>query len=90
MEAVLSGTPVLASRVSGNVGMLGTEYAGYFEPGNNHQLASLLRECRQTQTQEDGLLAKLTQACQTRAALFQPEREQADLCALITSTLTPA
>lgn len=90
MEAVLSGTPVLASRVSGNVGMLGADYAGYFEPGNNHQLASLLRECRHTQTQEDGLLAKLTQACQTRAALFQPEREQADLCALITSNLTPA
>jgi len=90
MEAVLSGTPVLASRVSGNVGMLGADYAGYFEPGNAQQLASLLRECRQTQTQADGLLAKLTHACQTRAALFQPEREQADLCALITSTLTPA
>jgi putative glycosyltransferase (TIGR04348 family) len=87
MEAVLSGTPVLASRVSGNVGMLGAEYPGYFEPGNVQQLASLLRECRHTQNQTDGLLAKLTQACQTRAELFQPEREQADLCGLITSSL---
>jgi putative glycosyltransferase (TIGR04348 family) len=87
MEAVLSGTPVLASRVSGNVGMLGADYPGYFEPGNSQQLAALLRECRQTQNQTDGLLAKLTQACQTRAKLFQPEREQADLCALITSSL---
>lgn len=90
MEAALSGTPVLASRVSGNVGMLGADYAGYFEPGNAQQLTAMLRECRQTQTQEDGLLAKLTHACQTRATLFQPEREQADLCALITSTLAPA
>jgi putative glycosyltransferase (TIGR04348 family) len=90
MEAVLSGTPVLASRVPGNVGMLGADYAGYFDPDNAQQLVALLRECRQTQTQVDGLLTKLTHACQTRAALFQPEREQADLCALITSTLTPA
>jgi putative glycosyltransferase (TIGR04348 family) len=90
MEAVLSGTPVLASRVSGNVGMLGADYPGYFEPGNAQQLAALLRECRQTQNQTDGLLAKLTHACQTRAKLFQPEREQADLCALITSSLNQA
>ena len=87
MEAVLSGTPVLASCVSGNVGMLGADYPGYFEPGNAQQLAALLRECRQTQNQTDGLLAKLTQINQTRAKLFQPEREQADLCALITSSL---
>jgi putative glycosyltransferase (TIGR04348 family) len=87
MEALLSGTPVLASRVSGNVGMLGADYPGYFEPGNAQQLASLLHECRKTQNQTDGLLTKLTQACQTRAELFQPEREQADLCGLITSSL---
>jgi putative glycosyltransferase (TIGR04348 family) len=87
MEAVLSGTPVLASRVSGNLGMLGADYPGYFEPGNAQQLATLLRECRQTQNQTDGLLAKLTQVCQTRAELFQPEREQADLCELITASL---
>ena len=87
MEAVLSGTPVLASRVSGNVGMLGADYPGYFEPGNSQELAALLRECRQTQNQTDGLLTKLTQASQTRAELFQPEREQADLCGLITSSL---
>ena len=33
MEAVRSGTPVLASRVAGNVGMLGADYEGYFEHG---------------------------------------------------------
>ena len=31
MEAVRSGTPVLASRVAGNVGMLGADYLGYFD-----------------------------------------------------------
>ena len=33
-EAVTAGTPVIASRIPGNVGMLGGRYAGYFEPGD--------------------------------------------------------
>jgi putative glycosyltransferase (TIGR04348 family) len=83
MEAALSGTPVLASRVSGNVGMLGTNYAGYFDAGNVTQLVDLLLECQRTQTKPDGFLAQLTQACTARALMFQPEREQANLCALL-------
>ena len=46
MEAVRSGTPVLASRVDGNVGMLGPDYAGYFECGDAAGLAELLLRCR--------------------------------------------
>ncbi len=65
--------------------MLGADYAGYFEAGNATQLADLLRQCQRTQTQSDGLLAQLTQACTTRAPLFQPEREQARLSALLNS-----
>src|SRR5690606_17152009 len=42
MEAALSGTPVLASRIDGNVGMLGTDYEGYFEPGDAQALAVML------------------------------------------------
>ena len=89
MEAMLSGTPVLASHVSGNVGMLGVNYPGYFEPGNATQLVTLLRQCKQSQTQADGLLAHLTHACHARAPLFQPEREQASLRALVSSALHP-
>ncbi len=89
MEAMLSGTPVLASHVSGNVGMLGVNYPGYFEPGNATQLVTLLRQCKQSQTQADGLLAHLTHACHARAPLFQPEREQASLRALLSSALHP-
>jgi hypothetical protein len=65
--------------------MLGADYAGYFEAGNATQLADLLRQCLRTQTQPDGLLARLTQACTARAPLFQPEREQASLCGLMKS-----
>ena len=47
MEAALCGTPVLASRVAGNVGMLGAGYGGYFPAGDAAALAALLRRCRE-------------------------------------------
>ena len=40
MEAAMSGTPVLASNIAGNVGMLGADYAGYFPLGDASALAS--------------------------------------------------
>ena len=49
MEAVCSGTPVVASRIDGNVGMLGEDYAGYFEWGDAHGLAELIAQCRASQ-----------------------------------------
>jgi putative glycosyltransferase (TIGR04348 family) len=79
MEAVLSGTPVLASRIDGNVGMLGADYAGYFEPGDAEGLVNLLRVCRRDITQPDGLLAQLQSQCGQRAQLFEPAAEQAAL-----------
>ncbi|QCB46603.1 selenoneine biosynthesis selenosugar synthase SenB [Hydrogenophaga sp. PAMC20947] len=79
MEAALSGTPVLASRIDGNVGMLGADYAGYFEPGNAQGLASLLRICRMGINQPDGLLAQLHSQSVQRAKLFEPSAEQAAL-----------
>jgi putative glycosyltransferase (TIGR04348 family) len=41
-EAVVNGVPVLASRMSGNVGLLGAGYPGYFPVGNTRALARLL------------------------------------------------
>jgi len=79
MEAVLSGTPVLASRIPGNVGMLGEDYAGYFAPGNAQALADLLKRCRQ----DAGLLVQLQAQCALRAPLFAPEAEAAALHKLV-------
>jgi putative glycosyltransferase (TIGR04348 family) len=84
MEAACSGTPVLASRIDGNVGMLGEDYAGYFELGDAAGLAQLLMECRRTQNEADGLLARLQTQVALRAPLFAPELEAAKLNALIT------
>ncbi len=78
MEAVCSGTPVLASHIDGNVGLLGKEYAGYFEPGDAHALAQLILACR-PQGGHSGLVAHLRDQCALRAPLFEPQAERAAL-----------
>ena len=88
MEAVCSGTPVVASRIAGNVGMLGAGYDGYFPHGDAAALAALLLRCRQGQqagTDSPGaaLLAHLGAQCGLRAPLFAPEAERAALLRLV-------
>jgi putative glycosyltransferase (TIGR04348 family) len=87
MEAVLSGTPVLASRIPGNVGMLGIGYGGYFPPGDAHALATLLRQCRMGLAAPAGRLAALQAQCETRAPLFDPRAERAALLAVLAELL---
>lgn len=84
LEAVCSGTPVLASQIPGNVGMLGSEYAGYFALGDAAGLADLLRRCRSELGQPKGLYAQLCMQCSLRAPLFSPATEQAAVRALVT------
>ncbi|MBP8306411.1 MAG: TIGR04348 family glycosyltransferase [Burkholderiaceae bacterium] len=87
MEAVRSGTPVLASRISGNVGMLGDDYDGYFELGDSDGLAALLRRCRSEQAlpEPSRLLTRLRAQCARRASLFSPDGERAALLGLVDS-----
>lgn len=88
MEALLSGTPVLASRIAGNVGMLGAAYGGYFPAGDAAALAHLLRECRAGQTRPDGgRLAALQAQCMVRAHLFEPQAERSALLAVMQELL---
>ena len=83
MEAMLCGTPVLASRINGNVGMLGTDYGGCFPPGDAAALVQALRACRAGLGQPGGRLAALQAQCEARAPLFDPRTEQATLLALL-------
>ena len=46
-EALRIGVPVLASRIPGNVGLLGERYAGYFPVGDERALARLLEKDQQ-------------------------------------------
>src|SRR3954470_5861537 len=43
-EALRIGVPVLASRISGNVGLLGAGYSGYFRCGDERALARLIEK----------------------------------------------
>ena len=95
MEAVCSGTPVLASKIDGNVGMLGADYPGYFELGNAKALSALLvrlRKCQLTAgtEPEDTLLSQLQIHCAQRAALFDPLSEQEALVGLVYELLESA
>lgn len=83
MEAVRSGTPVLASRIAGNVGMLGTDYAGYFEAGDVVGLCRLLLRCRD----DAAMLPALQAQCRARAPLFDAARERQTLQGLLAELL---
>lgn len=85
MEAVASGTPVLASRIEGNVGMLGADYAGYFPWDDAPALASLLLRCHEIGRGRPGeaFLQTLAAQCARRAPLFRPGAERAALHRLV-------
>ncbi len=85
MEAVTSGTPVLASAVAGNVGMLGPDYAGYFPWGDAPALAELILRCRSGE-----LMPTLAAQCRARAPLFDPATERAALRRLVHELLEKA
>ena len=87
LEAVRCGTPVLASRIPGNVGMLGEGYGGYFPGGDAHALAALLRQCRDGLAAPAGRLEALQAQCTARAPLFDPMAEKAALLALLAELL---
>ena len=70
-EAAVAGVPVLASRIDGNVGLLGVNYPGYFPAGNTKALARLLQKLEG----DSRFVARLRQAVARRAPLFRPARE---------------
>ena len=85
IEAVRSGTPVLASRIDGNVGLLGEDYRGYFPAGDDAALAALLQRCRDDPDMLSGLRAQ----SDPRAALFAPATEAATLRGIVARLLSP-
>ena len=83
IEAVTSGVPVLASRIDGNLGMLGQDYAGYFPVGDADELARLIERC----AGDCAFDALLRRQCAARAPLFAPQAEQAALADLVDNLL---
>jgi hypothetical protein len=90
LEAVVSGTPVLASAIDGNIGMLGTDYSGYFPWNDVAALADMLVASRASQSAPDcadRLLDRLVAQCAQRAPLFAPASEGAAVRRLLEDLL---
>ena len=83
LEAAQSGTAVLASRIAGNVGMLGPGYAGYFDLGDDAALAGLIARARD----DANFLGALREQTCARASRFEPGEEKRRLLDLIQTAL---
>jgi putative glycosyltransferase (TIGR04348 family) len=71
-EAIVASVPVLASRIDGNVGILGTDYPGLFRVGDARELAQLM-----TRAETDSrFLSQLKTRVKKLAPLFDPAREE--------------
>lgn len=72
-EAIACNVPVLASRISGNIGMLGDEYPGYFEFAATNELAELLFRAET----DRGYYRRLKLSMRKLQPLVDPKREAA-------------
>ena len=80
-EAVVSGVPVLCSKIPGNIGMLGRDYRGYFPPRSHADLGALLRLAEM----EQRFLEALRQRVLALQPRFAPEAERASWSQLLSN-----
>jgi putative glycosyltransferase (TIGR04348 family) len=83
VEALQSGTPVIASDCDGNVGLLGPDYPGLFAVGDLEGARTLLLRAER----EPSFYRRLLAAAQRRARLFTPGREGKTLRRLVHNCL---
>jgi putative glycosyltransferase (TIGR04348 family) len=79
-EALAAGVPIVATRIPGTVGILGSGYPGYFPPGDEHALAELLLRAEHN---TGGLYDELLDACAPLRAVVAPARERAAWASLL-------
>jgi putative glycosyltransferase (TIGR04348 family) len=78
-EAARIGTPVIASRMSGNLGMLGARYPGYYPVADEAALARLISRAFSDRT----FYRRLQAALRERRGLFAPAAERAALVSVV-------
>lgn len=71
-EAIVNGVPVIASRISGSIGLLGEAYPGYFPVGDTAALAALLRRVET----DAAFYHRLQTWCDRLRPRFTPAEEQ--------------
>ena len=79
-EAARIGTPVIASRVPGNIGMLGSRYPGYYPLFDERVLAARIARA----ASDEVFYKKIKEKLRERRPLFAPSAERAALAAVIT------
>lgn len=78
-EAIAVGTPIIASRISGSIGLLGEDYPGYFDVGDTASLRQLLQRAEE----DSRFYGLLQQSCRALLPLVKPRRERSDWDRLI-------
>ena len=78
-EALAASVPVISSRISGSIGILGQRYPGFFEFGDTRQLAELMQRAESDARFYD----RLQTSCADLAHLIDPERERQAWCDLL-------
>ncbi len=86
VEALDADIPILASDISGNRGMLGPDYAGYFPVGDHQRLAQLIERA----ASDSPFLQLLQRQCRALVPLFAPAAEAAALQELMHTLLPTA
>ena len=80
-EAIVCKVPVIASHIDGNVGLLGSNYEGYYPLKDASALSVVLNRLEREPTFRELLSAQ----CAKRAELFTPKNETASWKRLITT-----
>jgi putative glycosyltransferase (TIGR04348 family) len=78
-EALRIGVPVLASRIPGNVGLLGSRYLGYFPVEDERALARLIERA----VRDAGFYSSLKKEVQKRRPMVAPRQEARALLAAL-------
>src|SRR5262245_1591144 len=83
-EALRIGVPVLASRIPGNLGLLGAGYAGYFDVEDERALAALIRRA----AGDPGFYGKLKSQVRPLRVMVSPRAEARALLLALLSAAT--
>ena len=78
-EALACGIPVLSTRISGSIGLLGKDYPGYFPVGDTQALANLLHRA---ETDSD-FYSHLTSEISALSRIVRPNAEKSALHKLV-------
>jgi putative glycosyltransferase (TIGR04348 family) len=72
-EAIVTGLPVIASDIDGNIGLLGADYEGYYNVEDTAALAAMLQRAEN----DPRFLKRLTAQVRKLQPVFTPKRETA-------------